>query len=153
VTLRDKWIAKSNMISITSEYALRALVALAAAGVGATMQTRELAMAANVPQSYLSKILATLRRAGILGGSRGVRGGYSLSRSPQEIPLIEIVELFEIVRKQDACLLGRPEGCDDESPCSAHAEWQNVRKVYQDFLQSKTIADLARVGGVEAPAP
>ena len=104
------------MISITSEYALRALVALAAGGVGATMQTRELALEANVPRSYLSKILATLRRAGILGGSRGVRGGYSLARKPEKIALSEVVELFEIVRKQDACLLGRPEGCDDESP-------------------------------------
>jgi len=140
------------MISITSEYALRALVALAAAGGGATMQARELAMRANVPRSYLSKILATLRRAGILGGVRGVRGGYSLARAPEKIALIQVVELFEIVRKQEACLLGRPEGCDDDRPCSAHTAWQNVRQIYEEFLESKTIADLAHSNGVESPA-
>jgi Rrf2 family protein len=134
------------MISITSEYALRALVVLAASGMGATMQTRELAAEANVPPSYLSKILATLRRTGLLGGSRGIRGGYSLARAPHEIRLIDVVELFEVVRPKDACLLGRSEGCDDDSPCSAHDEWKNVRQVYEEFLISRTIADLAQCG-------
>jgi Rrf2 family protein len=131
------------MISITSEYALRALVVLAEAGSGATMQTRELAKQAHVPPSYLSKILTTLRRKGILGGTRGVHGGYSLARESTDIRLIDVVELFELVRTNQICLLGRSEDCNDDNQCSAHEAWRNVCRVYEEFMTSKTIADLA----------
>jgi len=131
------------MISATSEYALRALVSLADAEGGAAKQARELALETKVPPSYLYKILTSLRRAGILAGTRGHRGGYSLARSPREIRLFEVVSLFEVVRHNDSCLLGRSEPCDDNHACSAHDEWKRVRQVYNDFLTAKTIADLA----------
>ena len=131
------------MISNTSEYALRALVALAGPLGGTTLQARELARMTKVPPSYLYKILTRLRRAGVLSGSRGIRGGYSLARKPGEIRLIEVVSLFEVVRPNEACLLGEFDRCDDDSPCSAHRDWKHVQKIYNDFLQSRTIADLA----------
>jgi len=138
------------MFSITSEYALRALVALAGTGAGTTMQARELASETKVPESYLYKILSTLRRLGVLEGSRGIRGGYSLARPAETIRLIDVVSQFEVVPPADQCLLGREGGCDDEDPCSAHDDWQRVRKVYEEFLTSRTIADLAR--GPRRPA-
>jgi Rrf2 family nitric oxide-sensitive transcriptional repressor len=110
---------------------------------GTTMQARELARLTKVPPSYLSKILTTLRRAGILAGSRGNRGGYRLARNPAGVRLIEVVSLFEVIRPNDACLLGAFERCDDDSPCSAHRDWKHVRQTYNEFLQSRTIADLA----------
>lgn len=131
------------MISITSEYALRALVVLADAPAGTAMQARELAAMTKVPPSYLYKILTALRRAGILAGSRGSRGGYSLAREPGDVRLIDAVSLFEIVRPNDACLLGELDRCDDENPCSAHRDWKNVQQTYNEFLKSRTIADLA----------
>ena len=131
------------MISITSEYALRALVALAAAAAGTTVQARELAAATKVPPSYLYKILTTLRRAGILAGSRGSRGGYTLARDPGDVWLIDVVSLFEVVRQSDDCLLGEFDRCNDEHPCSAHKDWKRVQQTYNEFLKSKTIADLS----------
>jgi Rrf2 family protein len=131
------------MISTTAEYALRALVALAETDVGTTVQAPELARVTKVPPSYLYKILASLRRSGILAGSRGSRGGYSLARAPAEIRLIEVVSLFEVVRPNDACLLGEFDRCDDDYPCTAHREWKHVQQTYNEFLNSRTIADLA----------
>jgi Rrf2 family protein len=58
------------MISTTSEYALRALVVLAGEGEGAAMQARELARMTDISPSYLYKILASLRRSGLLDGAR-----------------------------------------------------------------------------------
>jgi Rrf2 family protein len=129
------------MISITSEYAVRALVALAE-GSGTTMQSRELARITNVPSSYLSKILSRLRKSGMLGGTRGVRGGYFLTRAPEDIRLSDVVELFELARTKGACLLGRSALCTDDQPCGAHQEWTRVCRIYEEFLESKTIADL-----------
>ena len=130
------------MLSITSEYALRALVALAESGVGMTMQAKGLAGATKVPSSYLYKILTTLRRAGILGGTRGTHGGYSLSRPAEGIMLIDVVSLFEEVKATDACVLGRSDGCSDETPCGAHDDWRRLMTVYDQFLRSTSIADL-----------
>jgi Rrf2 family protein len=138
------------MISSTSEYALRALVTLAEATEGTTMQARALARATGVSPSYLYKVLTTLRRTGILEGARGSRGGYSLARPPEEICLVEVVSLFEVVRSKDACLLGRSEGCSDDMPCGAHEDWKRVRGAFEEFLKSKTVADLTLV---ERPSP
>ena len=110
------------------------------------MQGRELAAATKVPPSYLYKILAALRRAGILSGSRGSHGGYMLARDPGDLRLIDVVSLFEVVRPNDSCLLGEFDRCEDDSPCSAHRDWKHVQQTYNDFLQSRTIADLADNG-------
>ena len=131
------------MISTTSEYALRALVALADSEEGTTMQARELAEMTKVPPSYLYKILTSLRRAGVLAGSRGSRGGYNLARDPGDIRLIEVVSMFEVVRANDACLLGEFDQCDDDRPCSAHQQWKHVQQTFNEFLTSRTIADLS----------
>lgn len=132
------------MFSNTSEYALRALVVLAADGEGTAMQARELARETEVPPSYLYKILAVLRRSGLLAGARGSRGGYSLARDPHEIRLIDVVSLFEEARSSEACLLRESRVCDDAHPCSAHQHWKNVQQCYHEFLDTKTIADLAK---------
>jgi Rrf2 family protein len=132
------------MISTTSEYALRALVSLAEAGKGATVLGRDLAKQTSVPLNYLWKILAPLRRNGMVGGTRGIRGGYFLDRNADEIRLIDVVEQFEAVKRVDSCLLGQADGCSDENPCGAHDEWKHVCRVYEEFLSSKTIADLMR---------
>ena len=131
------------MISSTSEYALRALVALAGNDSRNSMQARDLAKATEVPASYLYKILATLRRAGILAGSRGSRGGYRLAHAASETRLIEVISLFEAVRPRESCLLSESHLCDDDNPCSAHLHWKKVQQSYHEFLESKTIADLA----------
>jgi len=137
------------MITITSEYALRALVSLAEAGEGKTVLGRDLSKQTKVPLNYLWKILATLRRDGVVGGARGIRGGYFLAREADEIRLIDVVERFEVVRRTNTCLLGSGEGCSDENPCGAHDAWKNVCAVYAEFLSSKTIADLRHT----APRP
>ena len=134
-----------QMISTTSEYALRALVVLADRGTA--MQARELAVVTEVPPSYLYKILAALRRARLLAGLRGSRGGYSLARAPEDMRLIDVVSLFEEIRLTETCLLSESHVCDDENPCTAHQHWKHVQQSYHDFLESKTIADLAKKRG------
>jgi Rrf2 family protein len=108
------------------------------------MLTREVASRTGVPPSYLSKILTALRRAEILDGTRGKRGGYYLARDPAAIRLIDVVKLFETVRPEGVCLLGRNEPCSENHPCHAHDEWQHVCSAYATFLTSRTIADIAK---------
>ncbi len=131
------------MFSTTCEYALRALVRLARIPEGTAVLGRDLAQHAEIPANYLSKILLSLRNAGILTTARGTGGGYRLRKSPDEIRLIHIVELFDGARARPACLLGGKE-CSDEFPCSAHHAWRDVRASYVNFLESTTLASISQ---------
>jgi Rrf2 family protein len=132
------------MLTVTSQYALRALVHLAKMPQGKVMLGRDLAAATEIPSNYLSKMLVALRNAGILETSRGTGGGYRLKKSAQEIYLIDVVELFETVsRKPTMCLLNGTHACDETAPCSAHTIWRDLRATYMGFLISTPLSALA----------
>jgi len=85
------------MISITtkSPYALRALVELYHYGDAVPVPIAELARRGDIPVQFLEQLFANLRRAGILRSQRGVKGGYSFARQPNEVTVLEIVELLD----------------------------------------------------------
>lgn len=134
------------MFSATATHALRAVVWLAANERSRTMLGRELAKKVQVPPDYLSKVLATLARAGILSASRGAKGGYRLARPAARIRLAEIVRPFEGKRTRPGCLLRPERACRTSNACSAHCAWRSLRRKYTDFLEKTTVADI-RGGG------
>jgi len=85
------------VLSITSKspYAVRALVELYGAGGAEPVPIAELARRGEVPAQFLEQLFATLRRAGILRSQRGVKGGYSFARPPDELTVLEVVELLD----------------------------------------------------------
>lgn len=92
------------IFSQTVEYALRASVWLADHGDGQT--TQEIAEATKVPPSYLSKVLQSLRRAGLVHAQRGVGGGFVLARPAAEISVLDVVQAVDPLKRIDACPLG-----------------------------------------------
>jgi Rrf2 family protein len=130
------------MLSATARYALRALSHLAA-DPGRSLRGRELASETGVPANYLAKLLLTLGNAGIIEATRGIGGGYRLARRPEQIPVSEIVELFDKEVTNPPCLLGLREVCSDEDPCCAHASWRAAKLAYLAFLQGTTLADIS----------
>jgi Rrf2 family protein len=85
------------MLSITtkSPYALRALTELGRLGGSGPVPIAELARRREIPVQFLEQLFAVLRRAGVLRSQRGVKGGYSFAREPNEITVLEIVELLD----------------------------------------------------------
>ncbi|HWR35239.1 MAG TPA: Rrf2 family transcriptional regulator [Clostridia bacterium] len=132
------------MFSATSEYALRALSQLARLPRGTSMLGRDLSEATGVPGKYLSKVMLSLRNAGLVGAIRGSGGGYRLMRTPEAIRLLEVVELFEGRTVRPECILGRG-GCSDVTACAAHAAWREVSISYLKFLQTTTLADISHL--------
>lgn len=62
----------------------------------------EIARRRNIPVQFLEGMFATLRRAGILQSQRGVKGGYSFARPPEEITVLDIVEALEGILDTEA---------------------------------------------------
>jgi len=76
-------------------YALRAVLEMSHNGRSSPMQIREIAKAQRIPQHYLEQILLTLKNAGYLKSYRGIQGGYSLALPPEQITVLDVLELFE----------------------------------------------------------
>jgi Rrf2 family cysteine metabolism transcriptional repressor len=85
------------MISITtkSPYAVLALVELGRSGGSDPVPIGELARRREVPVQFLEQLFAVLRRAGVISSQRGVKGGYRFARPPEEVTVLEIVELLD----------------------------------------------------------
>jgi Rrf2 family transcriptional regulator, cysteine metabolism repressor len=115
------------MLSITSKspYAIRALTELARGGEGGPVPIGELARRRDIPVQFLEQLFATLRRAGVLRSQRGVKGGYSFARPPQEVTVLEITELLD-----------GPVGAD------AEGVFAEAAAATRDVLAKTTIADL-----------
>ena len=78
-----------------SEYGLRALLELCETYGGRVLQRHEIAERQNIPVEFLEQILLALKRAGLLASRRGVRGGYSLIKSPEEITLGQVIRILD----------------------------------------------------------
>jgi Rrf2 family protein len=93
------------VLSQTVEYALRAAVYLADRAE-APRTTQQIAAATHIPQAYLSKVMQGLSRAGLVGSRRGLHGGFTLSRPPEELTIWDVLEAVEPLRRIRTCPLG-----------------------------------------------
>ena len=131
------------MLSTTSQYALRALCHLARQS-GEPVLGRDLAQSVEIPANYLSKVLLTLRNAGLVDTTRGSGGGYRLRKPAHKIYLIDIVELFEEVsRTKPLCFLGRTRLCSENTPCTAHSRLRGLLAAYLEFLTTTPLSAIA----------
>ena len=82
-------------LSRTIEYALQAILQLAQAKPATPVPCSQLAMVGSMPERFLLQVLRSLVTQGILSSTRGVVGGYTLARRPEEISLLDVIEAIE----------------------------------------------------------
>ena len=106
------------------------------------MALREVARAEHLSQGYLEQLIATLRRAGLVEGTRGAAGGYRLARQPSEITVGQIYRALEgpIAPVECAEPTYVPGACDDR-PRASRPLWQRVQLSIEQVLDSTTLAD------------
>jgi Rrf2 family protein len=129
----------SSLFSLTIEYAMRAMVALAA-GDGSPMTTRQIAETMKVPQSYLSKVLQSLVRAGLVHSTRGLKGGFVLARSPKELNLMEVLNAVSPYKRIESCPLDL-EGHSSEL-CPLHRRLDQAMAMVQNAFEGTTLAEI-----------
>jgi Rrf2 family protein len=127
-------------LSNKSEYALLALLELATCyPKNESLQIRQIAELQNIPSRYLEQLLGILRRGGLIKSIRGAKGGYVLTRNPQMITLLDIVNCIEG--------LDSVENVFDTSPKTLENEviqivWQEANQAAKSILQKYTLQDL-----------
>jgi Rrf2 family protein len=136
------------LISKTAEYALRAVLFIARQSEQGPVRANELARVLGVPSNYLSKILHTLARAGLLTSGRGPRGGFQLAKTADEMLLADVLEALDPSLLRSDCLLGNPT-CSDEEACAVHHRWRDLRDPICEFFRGTTVASV--MGGQPGP--
>lgn len=128
-------------ISAKVDYAIRVLLALAAAPEGTAIRGEALARSQGLPVKFVENTLVELRRAGVITSRRGAAGGYQLALAPEEVPLADI---FRILEGPLAEVRGeRPEDAVYEGPAEHLREvWVAVRAALRSVLETVTLADV-----------
>lgn len=133
------------MLQLTrdGEYAVRAVIFLAAQPEGKVSLINEISEEQEVPKSYLSKIMQHLTRAGLVKSRRGAKGGFTLARAADTITLRETIEAVEGPIFLNVCLIKKGE-CHRDDLCPVHPVWKEAQKKLMEVLEGKTMADLVK---------
>ncbi len=131
------------MVSQSAIHAIRALAALATGPGDEFVGAAELASRIDAPPNYLSKLLQTLARTGLVETRKGAGGGVRLARQPARIRLIDIVSELEPAVGFEGCFLGG-RVCSESEPCGVHERWKALTAQFELLLHTTTIRDLIR---------
>ncbi len=131
-------------ITAQEEYGLRCLLQVASAGKDGLVTVREIAGREGLSVAYVEKLLHMLSRAGLTRSVRGIRGGYCLSRSAEEISLGEVIRALGGMPTQESLCRqfpGNLEGCVHLHNCGIRPVW-SVMLYIQSMLDRIPVSSL-----------
>jgi len=138
-------------LSMRTDYALRALFTLVEHHGGEPVSIPELARRNDVPKRFLEHIMLDLKERGWVSSSIGKRGGYVLSKSPEQITIGEVVRHFDGYLAPLACVsVGSYKCCSQESVCRFRHLMLETRNTVARLMDESTLADVARGRAVSA---
>jgi Rrf2 family cysteine metabolism transcriptional repressor len=132
-------------VSTRVHYGLRAMTELARSyRADRLLSISEIARSEDLPMAYLEQLVGELRRAGLVEGTRGVRGGYRLARGPEAITVGDVYRILEgevapVDCTAEAYLTG---ACTRETTCLSRSIWSRVQAAILGVLDSTTLDDL-----------
>ncbi len=131
-------------LSKKSDYALRAMVELAACPGGASMNAGALAKKHDIPLPFLEQILHDLKRAGLVKSRLGATGGYTLARPPQDITFGQVIRVMEGSLAPIGCVdLTAPVSCTNLASCRFHQVMARLRDAIGSVVDHTTLADVS----------
>jgi Rrf2 family transcriptional regulator, cysteine metabolism repressor len=122
-------------------YGMRAILRIADAYGAAPVSINSISESEEISGKYLEQVVSPLRRAGLVTSHKGVKGGYSLSRPPAEISLLDVINSLDVHPELVECVR-RPEICDRAPECVAHQIWCMLDTRLQEFWRGISLADL-----------
>lgn len=138
------------MLSVTTEYALRAVTCLAGqqACGKVSWSADELAKVTQIPRRYLHRVMQRLVAAGIVASRCGSHGGYLPKREAAAITILDVVNAVEPLTRICKCPLNLD---SHTSLCPLHAELDRVYAASEDAFRRITIHDLLNSTGPIVP--
>lgn len=133
-------------INRETDYAARIILHLALQEPDSRVTAQQIAEQRLIPRALVRRVVTRLSAAGLISTLRGANGGIALARPPDQISLLEVVEVFEGPLALNICTV-EPNVCPLMLICTVHLAWVHARDVLRVELGRVTFADLAREGG------
>ena len=131
-------------ISTRGRYALRLMVDLAMNNTDEYVTLKSIAARQEISDKYLEQIITALCRAGFVKSTRGVQGGYKLSRPADEYTVGMILRLIEGSLVPVACMEDDPNQCPRCSKCVTLDVWRQLDDAINNVVDNITLADLIK---------
>jgi Rrf2 family protein len=140
----------SMLITRAADYGVRVMIHLAKLPQGRRASLPTLAESAQVPRSFLSKVLQMLTHAGLILSWRGNDGGFEILPVGMQATLRTVIEAIDGPIFLNVCLTsGR--ACERQVPCPVHPVWIKAQQAVLEHLDGATIATLAAAPELSMP--
>lgn len=124
--------------SQATDYALHAMLYMVTVASDKPAGVQLLAEKLGVSQTYLSKMMTKLVKAGLIQSAPGANGGYRLRRKSEEISFLDIIHAIEGTASFFECSL------DHGSECLIQQVVIDAERQMEQYLENTKIADLAK---------
>jgi Rrf2 family transcriptional regulator, iron-sulfur cluster assembly transcription factor len=132
-------------ITAQEEYGLRVLIRIAGCRNKEGMSIPQLSEAEGLTSHYVAKLTRSLRMAGFINSTPGLKGGYVLARPAQEIIINDVLKaLGGALFDQAFCKshAGSVRLCNNSVDCSARSLWQMIQYTMDKLLNQVTLHNL-----------
>jgi Rrf2 family protein len=132
----------SMQLTRAADYAVRVMIHLATLPAQERASLPALAQATGAPESFLSKVLQALSRAGLITSLRGQAGGFEILPSGRQASMRQVIEAIDGPVHLNVCLISQ-RACRRSRACAAHQVWAEAQRAMLDVLSSAVIAEMA----------
>ncbi len=130
-------------ISTKGRYGLRILLDIALYRSGdKPRMIREIASNQEISEKYISRLIIQLRKAGLVKSVRGVNGGYTLARRPEDINVLDVLEIMEGPVAIVACAVPSGKACHRKPQCPTQRMWAEINQKIRSAFAAYTLKDL-----------
>ena len=140
----------SMQMTRAADYAIRALTHLAALPMGQRAMLPDIASSIGTPESFLSKVLQKLCRAGLIASHRGQSGGFEILRRGRNATISSVVAAVDGPIRLNVCLCPGL-SCDRKDHCPVRPIWARAQAAMLQVLDAQSIADLAAAASETSP--
>lgn len=131
-------------ITTKGRYSIRMMLELARNYNKKLLLLKDISNTEKISYKYLAQLVNPLKVAGLIKSRRGVAGGFSLARPPEEISLAEIIKSVEGSLYPVFCV-DNPEMCKRSNICTAHDLWNEIGKKINNIFDSYSLSDILNI--------
>jgi len=124
-------------------YAVMAMADLAKNNIQEPTSLTEISLRQGISIAYLEQLFLKLRKNNLVQSARGPSGGYVLTKQPEQIKLLSIINAVDEKIKTVKCKKELKKGCNGKSiKCITHNLWDDLEAHINKFFEDNTLSDI-----------